>query len=46
MQADLITYVALCLVIASFAKRLSRLATDLDAQPIEIQAHRNHCLTR
>jgi hypothetical protein len=46
MQADLIIYILLCLVIASFVKRLSRLAVDLNAQAIEIQGATNSRLTR
>jgi hypothetical protein len=46
MQADLIAYVLIVLVSASLLKRLSRIAADYSAQPIEIAANQKSSLTR
>jgi hypothetical protein len=46
MQADLIAYLVIVLVSASLLKRLSRIAADYSAQPIEIQGPTNSRLTQ
>jgi hypothetical protein len=46
MQADLIAYLVIVLAAASLLKRLSRIAADYSAQPIEMAANQKSSLTR